>query len=186
MANMLASYLVNSGYKVFVSKELSTPMGKYILDSFSDDAPKLTPSMKTLLFAADRLKRYEDLSNGDFDIVIWDRYVLSAIVYRKMEELDEEWVHRVNSKFPKADLIFYLDVDIEEAIQRGKERRPYPYSKKQLNSCLSLYHQFSELGIGELSIDELGTFISVPQMDQDGAMNIILKRIQDEIELKRI
>ena len=54
------------------------------------------------------------------DIVIWDRYIHSALVYRKMEGLDEDWVKGVNEIFKKANIVVYLDIDTDEAFREGR------------------------------------------------------------------
>jgi len=107
----------------------------------------LSPEEKTLLFALDRLERYKNIMNENPDVVIWDRYIHSALVYRKMEGLDEEWVSEVNKIFKKADIIIYLDIDVEEALERGrKAQKKCPYSKKELEQCRKIYMEYVEKG----------------------------------------
>lgn len=172
MASKLVACLVDKGYNVYVSKELTTPIGRYIRNSFPGNAHKLSPLMKAFLFAADRLVRYENMAGEKYDVVIWDRYVFSAIVYRVMEGLDGKWVRHLNSIFPKADLTFYLDVDIGESLSRGRRaRKPCLYNRGQLDTCLNLYRKFCAQE----------HFISLSQMSQEKTLGIALKRILNEL-----
>lgn len=142
----LETKLVEMGIKAAVSKELTTDVGKIIISLFDRKIP-LSPKAKTLMFAADRLLRYEQLKKNDVDIVIWDRYVYSAIVYRQMEGLDTQWVQEVNSIFPDAERQYYLDIDPIEAQRRGEKcKKSCPYTIEQLTMCRNIYKDYVNKG----------------------------------------
>ena len=142
LAEKLANDLRDRNINVNISKELTTSVGKIVVDAFRTGVC-LTSEQKTLLFAADRLARYQELQNRQSDVVIWDRYIYSAFVYREMEGCDLAWVKVVNSIFPQADLNIYLDVDIEESVRRGyAANKPCPYTKQQLQICQNIYRQY--------------------------------------------
>lgn len=146
LAKKLVDDLKSQNIKVVISKELTTDVGQIVKNAFTDKI-KLSPKQKTLLFASDRLTRYEELQTQDIDIVIWDRYIHSALVYREMEDCDILWVKEVNSIFPKAALNIYLDVNIDLSIQRGQEaNKPCPYTKEQLQKCAKIYQRYVESG----------------------------------------
>lgn len=101
-----------------------------------------SPFLKTFLFACDRAWSYERiglpaLQRGE--LVLWDRYVDSAIVYRAAEfqvvpsRIDLEFVKSINQPFREADLTIFIDISTEAASQRarlaGKEE---PYSSEFL------------------------------------------------------
>lgn len=52
----------------------------------------------------------KNITNDDFKekIMLFDRYVPSALAYRMAEGVDKNWVANINSIFPKADLGFLL------------------------------------------------------------------------------
>ena len=81
IAKMLMQYYKIQGKNATLAKELSTPIGEQIKQLSKEG--KLTPELKTYLFAADRRLLLDGLGqvNKD-DIVIFDRYVPSAIAYR--------------------------------------------------------------------------------------------------------
>jgi dTMP kinase len=137
LAEALLEYLLKKGVRAELTKELTTPVGQMIKDAFAEGI-NLSSSMKTYLFAADRLERYESLvcsgeKNGNVDVVLWDRYVYSAIAYRAAEGIDIEWVQMVNRPFPPADRGYYLDVTPDESMRRGATAgKPCPYGQEHL------------------------------------------------------
>lgn len=86
--------------------------------------------LKTYLFAADRAWAYEKiclpaLQRGK--LVLWDRYVDSAIVYRAVEfsfgesEIDLDFVKLINRPFMQPDLTFYIDISVETSMARAAQ-----------------------------------------------------------------
>ena len=64
-----------------------------------------------------------------------------------MERLDIKWVHQVNSIFPKADKVYYLDIDPIEAQNRGaKCGKSCPYTIEQLSICRNIYKNYVKSG----------------------------------------
>ena len=151
LAEALLEYLLDKGVRAELTKELTTPVGRIIKNAFAKGT-HLSGRMKTYLFAADRLERYESLvrcyeESKNLDLVIWDRYVYSAIAYRAAEGIDPEWVQMVNQAFPLADRGYYLDVTPEESILRGSEAgKPCPYGREYLAKVRDNYLGMVEKG----------------------------------------
>ena len=151
LAEALLGYLLEKGVRAELTKELTTPVGQIIKDAFAKGT-HLSGRMKTYLFAADRLERYESLVCRDketenLDLVIWDRYVYSAIAYRTAEGIDPEWVQMVNRHFPPANRGYYLDVTSEESVRRGSEAgKPCPYGQEFLAKVRENYLGMVEKG----------------------------------------
>ena len=84
-------------------------------------AGTLDPIIKTFLFATDRYIRMKNISEEEYrtKILLFDRYVPSAIAYRMAENVDKKWVETINSIFPKADLGFFIDISPEESVKRN-------------------------------------------------------------------
>jgi dTMP kinase len=85
--------------------------------------------LKTYFFACDRAHTYETkclpaLRRGE--VVLWDRYVDSAIVYRTVElareqqSIDMDFVRFMNSPFRKADLTIVLDISVSTSVNRAE------------------------------------------------------------------
>jgi dTMP kinase len=146
IADCLQRRLLEKGSKVVVTKELTSKVGEIILKHFEEDV-KLSPKLKTYLFAADRLIRFEKIISEQHDIVIWDRYVYSALVYREMEKLDVKWVEKVNSIFPVANLTYYIDIEPSKAWERGKSaKKSCPYNIGELSFCREIYKRYVNSG----------------------------------------
>lgn len=118
ISERLAQYFRKKGRSVYISKELTTNVG-YLIKNTSITSP-LSPIMKTFLFAADRQLRLEEIEkNSKYDILIFDRYLYSAIAYREAEGIDGHWVQEVNRFNPPFDIGFYIDISPEESIRRN-------------------------------------------------------------------
>ncbi len=122
-AELIYDFLRKEGYNVHVSKELTTEIGRVIKRYFKNEA--FEPVLKALLFAADREKRLEDVKVKlkRNEIVIMDRYIHSAIVYRRAEGLDHDWVRLVNKHVPAYDVGIYIDITPEESMKRYTSRK---------------------------------------------------------------
>jgi dTMP kinase len=72
----------------------------------------------------------------DRKLIIWDRYVDSAIAYRaaefviKPDLVDLEFVKIINKPFMAPDITIYIDIDADTAIKRGVTSGKHcPYDK---------------------------------------------------------
>lgn len=108
----------------------------------------LSPLEKTLLFAADRAWTLEHIcadAHGAGKMVLWDRYVPSAIAYRAAEvaigksDLPSEYVEQVNSRFPAATLNVLVDITVETSMARATSKKPSPYDAAMLEEVRSQY-----------------------------------------------
>jgi dTMP kinase len=90
----------------------------------ADRTPPPDPHLVALLFAADRLAHVHDeiepaLARGE--IVVCDRYVVSSWVYQSLA-CDPAWVRAINAFAPWPDLTVLLDVSVDVALARVRER----------------------------------------------------------------
>jgi dTMP kinase len=114
----------------------------------------MTPFLKTYLFAADRAWTYAEKCDPALDtesLVLWDRYVASALAYRAVEfslrmgNVDIEFVRHINRPFRSADLTVYIDVSAETSEDRGRmSNRPSPYSLEVLEMVRSEYRRMAK------------------------------------------
>ena len=134
VVRLLADMLKTSKVPIAICGELHSPYASLIRDMLHKGS---SPFLKTYLFASDRAWEYENnclpaLMRGE--IVLWDRYVDSAIVYRTVEFqqrssiIDVEFVKLINSPFVLPNLSIYIDVSADTSLQRSKilgKEEPY-------------------------------------------------------------
>lgn len=174
IAERLVEYLDSIGKKVILSKELTTDIGELIKKHIEKDG--LSPILKSYLFAADRQMRIENMNNEfkEENIIIFDRYVHSAIVYRELEGLNGKWIKEINKQLPKSNLSFYIDITPEESIRRNNEKKfNIKYSLKQLDTVRESYNHYVDEG-ELIFIDGMRNFNDV--------LNEILDIIKGEID----
>ena len=119
LANMIKNFYLSNGVAAEISKEFETNIGMELKNMAA--AGTLDPIIKTFLFATDRYIRMKNISEEEYQtkILLFDRYVPSAIAYRMAENVDKKWVETINSIFPKADLGFFIDISPEESVKRN-------------------------------------------------------------------
>jgi len=93
-------------------------------ESIGRDGGRLPAQAIALLFAADRADHWHNeieprLARGEH--VICDRYLYSSLAYQSLEN-PEAWVRSLNSPFPHADLLIYLQASAELGAQRRARR----------------------------------------------------------------
>jgi dTMP kinase len=110
---------------------------------------EMSPLIKTYLFATDRAWTYESiclpaLRRGE--LVLWDRYVDSAIVYRAVEitrrpsDIDLDFVEKINRPFLRPHLTIYIDITPETSVARAhRESAQEPYDADFLAAARSQY-----------------------------------------------
>jgi len=119
--------LENCNVPVTVCGELRSPLASILRELLNSEG---SPFLKTYFFACDRAWSYERiglpaLQRGE--LVLWDRYVDSAIVYRTVElanvssKINLEFVKSINQPFKEADLTIYIDISVETAFKRIKQ-----------------------------------------------------------------
>lgn len=81
--------------------------------------------LKAYLFATDRYIRMKNITQEDLKnkIMLFDRYVPSALAYRMSEGVDKNWVTNINSVFPKADIGFFIDITPNESVNRNTDTK---------------------------------------------------------------
>ena len=102
------------------------------------------PVLLTLLFSADRAYHIKWLMDRKPEIVIMDRYYYSTIAYQSVLGVEEDWIQNVNSKFPKPDITFLLDMNEEEALKRLKKDDQFNFEEK-ITSLKLVRNKYLEL-----------------------------------------
>ena len=126
ISKIVYDFLREKNYNVVLTQE---PFTKEIKELIKKSGWK-DPVLLTLLFSADRAYHIRWLMDQNPEIVIMDRYYYSTIAYQSVLGLEEDWIITVNSKFPKPDITFLLDLSEEEALKRLKKDDQFNFEEK--------------------------------------------------------
>lgn len=151
IAEKLMSYFLGKGKQAIISKELTTRVGSTIKEGFKNE--ELSPISKAFLFAADRQIRIEQLKEEltDDKIIIFDRYIYSAVVYREAEGMEGNWVKEINRNVPQSDVCIYIDITPDESLRRNTDTKfNIHYTLEHLEKVRDAYHKY--VNSGELMI----------------------------------
>lgn len=120
----LCDRLSQRGLSVYCTGEFKSDIGDWLAGQISS----LSFVEKILYFAADRSSALEKARLHDAELIVWDRYVLSAFAYRLAEVIRlnrvAEWeqassfIQMVNSCFPTPVLTIWLRLPPDQAIIR--------------------------------------------------------------------
>ena len=139
---LLSSYLIEKGYNVLLTEEPTREIitGHFVKAALSHKE-KFPKEVYLLLFVADRIAHVDKrirpaLEKGK--IVISDRYYFSTYAYQVAQGIDEQIVRGLknflNINLPEPDIVFYIDVSPDVAIERlyGREKSTVElYEKKE-------------------------------------------------------
>jgi dTMP kinase len=157
-----------SGYfEVYVTREPSdTEAGRKLRQSFING--RLSPLEEAKLFVEDRGFHIENEINPFTDqgyIVITDRYFFSNIAYQGAEGVSVEKLKEMNSRFPLPDMVLYINLDIDIALERIESSRGVANlmeTREGINRVKNIYERLAEdyadifVKIdGSLSLDEV-------------------------------
>jgi len=126
-AEILMSRLRERGFDVVYFREPSGSRWGREIKRKARDPDSITPAEELELFQKDRKENVEKNlkpSLGRNKIVVLDRYYFSTIAYQGAKGIDEERIKRMNEEFAvEPDLVFILDIDPREGLDRIKNRR---------------------------------------------------------------
>ena len=123
LVEMIKNYYLNIGVDAEISKEFETNIGRELKQMAKEGT--LDPILKAYLFATDRYIRMKNIKLEDLKnkVMLFDRYVPSAIAYRMAEGVNKDWVTNINSVFPKADIGFFIDITPNESVKRNTDTK---------------------------------------------------------------
>ncbi len=159
--------LEERGIKCQTTKELTSDIGQLTLRYLK--AGGFSSHLKTLMFAADRQERVErevEPALEDGQVVLADRWILSAMVYRAVEGFDTEYVMAVNSRTLEPDFMFLIDIPVEESIDReAKSDKFNPYNAEFLANARQRYLEIAgrfpnvEIIDGTLPFEDINEYL---------------------------
>ncbi|MCX6765546.1 MAG: dTMP kinase [Candidatus Moranbacteria bacterium] len=118
--NLLEKYLKLKGKKVHMTAEPSSSLIGGLIRAVLTHHWKLSNTGLQLLYCADRAHHletevYPALAKGN--IVLSSRYFFSTIAFGSLNN-DTRWLEKINEKFPKPDVTFFINVSPKECIKR--------------------------------------------------------------------
>jgi len=126
-AEILMNRLHERGYDVAYFREPSEGKWGQEIKKKAADPDSLSPEEELDLFLKDRKENVEKNLRPALEkkkIVILDRYYFSTIAYQGAKGIDQKRIRRVNEEFVvEPDLVFFLDVDPREGLDRIKNRK---------------------------------------------------------------
>ena len=125
-ADFLKDFLIKRSLEVILTKEptMDSEAGKKIRKAL-DKKTRVAPVQLQELFTEDRKEHLENLIKPALrnkKIVISDRYFFSTFAYGTANDLDLNWLIKINNNFLLPDLTFFLKVSPEICIQRIENR----------------------------------------------------------------
>lgn len=143
-ADYLQSYFENQGQAALLSPEPSSgPIGQLIRQVLATHtlpfptAEQFDQQMG-YLFAADRYYHLYNAQDGILQArdqqgchIITPRYYFSSLAYNAHRPEDWRLIERLNQDFPTPDALIYLDLSVEQALQRIGIRQQWEYYEKE-------------------------------------------------------
>ncbi len=120
-AKMLQQALQQAGHTVILDHEPSDgPYGKILRDSATTG--RLSPQEELDLFHKDRKHHVDELIMPALqrdETVVLDRYYFSTMAYQGQRGFDKDEIRETNLSFaPNPDILFILDLDVDQARER--------------------------------------------------------------------
>jgi dTMP kinase len=130
--------------KTFKFPDKNTPIGALIYDhlfkkwnvadrqqwrEIQGDLKKVDAMVFQCMQMANRLEHAQEIVETLHTLkqnVVSDRYTASGVVYGGHDGLDQEYVHEIQDYLPKPDLNILLDINVDEVIERMKNRGDTP------------------------------------------------------------
>ncbi|MEM1526361.1 MAG: dTMP kinase [Ignisphaera sp.] len=152
VAKKLVEKLKELGYNaVYTYEPFSSPFSE-ALKKYIEEAGEVEAEIETLAMALDRLfhvkKVIEPLLKNGY-IVITDRYIHSSLAYQGARGIDIEWIKTVNKYAIEPDLVIYLKVPLEVALERIKKKESkwkYFEDVNRLKKVQEIYELFASRG----------------------------------------
>ncbi|MGY6529147.1 MAG: dTMP kinase [Cyanobacterium sp.] len=154
-AQLLQDYFTKINQKSVVSPEPSGgPIGQLLRtflagkNDFNDQ--DLYDQQMAYLFAADRHYHLYNNLDGVYSLtsqnvhVISTRYYFSSLAYNGKTQKDYDFVSILNQKFPPPDVVIYLDLPVELALERMGDR-PYKEIYETEAKLTKVRERFTEI-----------------------------------------
>ncbi len=136
--DLLFNYLQDLGYKV---KKVSFPnyesnssalVKMYLGGEFGENADDVNAYQASALYAVDRFATMAKIKTGDYDYILFDRYVPSNMIHQSIKIKDDAHLNEFldwtigfeygKLGLPKPDKVLFLDVPVEISMRLARAR----------------------------------------------------------------
>lgn len=166
-AEILSKKLDDRGYSVVSYREPSESKWGQEIKKRAKVAHSITPQEELELFQKDRKDNVNNNLKPSLEqkrVIILDRYYYSTIAYQGAKGIDPESIRKRNEAFAvRPDLVFILDVDVSQGLDRIEdrghkdllfEREEYLIKVRQLFKSFrgkNIYHLDATRSIGHIA-----------------------------------
>ena len=170
--------LIQRGYKVLqISEPSHSEIGLLLRNQMKN--LHINQTSLALLYAADSYDLQEHIEDC-YDFIISDRNYLSTVAYQMMA-VDKEWLLMLHRFLKQPDMVFYLDVTVEAALERIGSRNGSMDFFETSESLLKVKSNYEKLisdglGLKVFSIETVGKSQSVVAKN-------VMKIIQEQLSL---
>ena len=135
--------------------DYETPLGKEI-KRFLQGNIDFCPETRQLLYVANRWERKKDIDTWlkEGKIVITDRYIPSGLVYGYANNLNLDWIIKLEEGLPIVNMVIVIDVSVETSFKRSEAEKKdvYERNKRFLEKVRNAYLDLAEK-LGWIIID---------------------------------
>lgn len=174
----ISDSLIQRGYKVLqISEPSNSEIGSLLRNQMKN--LNINQTSLALLYAADSYDLQESIEDC-YDFIVSDRNYLSTVAYQMMD-VDKEWLLMLHRFLKQPDMVFYLDVTVEAAMERIESRNgsiDFFETSESLLKVKSNYEKLISDGLGlkVFSIETVGKSQSVVAQN-------VMKIIQEQLSL---
>lgn len=178
ICSKIAESLIRQGYNVLLISEPSHSQIGLLLRNQMKNV-NINQNSLALLYAADSYDIQEKIGNN-YDFIISDRNYLSTVAYQ-MIYVDKEWLLMLHKFLKRPDVIFYLNISVEEAIVRIRSRKGDVDFFENYEALTRIKSNYEELVLSELDIPVYN--IETSGKDKEEVEQNVMNIIQGQLSL---
>ena len=178
ICSKISDSLIQRGYKVLQSSEPShSEIGSLLRNQMKN--LHINQTSLALLYAADSYDLQENI--GDcYDFIISDRNYLSTVAYQMMY-VDKDWLLMLHRFIKQPDVVFYLDVTVEVAMERIRTRNGNTDFFETPENLLKIKRNYEKLILNELGFNVF--CVETVEKKQSTVVQNIMQIIQEKFSL---
>lgn len=178
ICSKITDSLIQRGYKVLqISEPSHSEIGSLLRNQMKN--LHINQTSLALLYAADSYDLQENI--GDcYDFIISDRNYLSTVAYQMMY-VDKDWLLMLHRFIKQPDVVFYLDVTVEVAMERIRTRNGNTDFFETPENLLKIKRNYEKLILNELGFNVF--CVETVEKKQSTVVQNIMQIIQEKFSL---
>ena len=178
VANAVVRALNSFGYRAVYTRE---PTSSKFFEAFEEYIEEFgcDPLIEVLAMAIDRAYHVTRIIMPLLErgfIVVTDRYIYSSIAYQSVVGASIDWIKAVNSFVPMPDIAIYLDVPLDVALNRIRNRSSHRLKHfefvNRLSKVVEVYRKLVAEGL-MIAIDATDSIEIVTQRCLDIVLRVV-------------